>query len=338
MNIACPLCNARLALTDESPARGLKQDVCDHCSANLVFMAAQTGSSQGARSKRTALNGTKVLIILALVCVTIINYTAFGAAVFGVQHAVKDSEPYKMSESFVRNSEDVKRLIGQPMEFGFFPNAQFHSNPDRSTAAFALNVQGPQGSTVVNLKLLKEEADWQIVHAHYLDPEGQARTLVAEPTDAPQPAIAEDSAGSGRNQVAPLTRTRIERLYANIDRAANERDPEGIVTHMTEDVVIHVSLRLPHAVQDVTMTRAQYERKIKEGFAAAQDYSFLRKVTNITIAQDGERAQVQSRTLERMTVSGRVAELVGEETATVELRDGRPVITRVQTVGRMANL
>lgn len=346
MYITCPLCNARHELTDESPSSGVKQDVCDQCGANLIFVEGTLRRpSRSAKRTATRLENTsrsKVAGIIALVVLCVINYALLGASVLAVERSIKSSKSYQMSEAFIRSNDQIKRAIGDEMEFEFLPTARMNTGAKRSTAEFSIDVTGPLGSTVVDLRLLKKQLQWQIVEAQYVDATGQAQVLVAEETPSPGTVLVakapQEDWGASQQAAVALTEQRIKNLLEAVDRAANERDADGIIAHMAEDVVIDVSLQLPQEQQKFLLTREQYKSNLQQGYAAAEDYGFLRRVTKIEFAQGGQRAMVQSQTLESVSRSGSTAQIEAEETATWELRGGKPVITKVQAVARMAAL
>lgn len=134
-----------------------------------------------------------------------------------------------------------------------------------------------------------------------------------------------------------LRENQIQTLFQSVDRAANERNVTAIMAYLSDDVVITASLQLPspNPTKTLTFTRDQYRQTLRQTFATAKEYGFLRKVTRIAIAQDGKSAQVASQTLESVTIAGSTTQVQGQETVTLELREGKPLITKVQAVGNV---
>ncbi len=134
-----------------------------------------------------------------------------------------------------------------------------------------------------------------------------------------------------------LRENQIQTFFQSVDRAANERNVTALMAYLSDDVVITGSLQLPspNATQTFTFTRDQYRDTLRHTFASAKEYGFLRKVTRIAIAQDGKSAQVASQTLESVTIAGSTTQVQGQETVTLELREGKPMITKVRAVGHV---
>ncbi len=262
----------------------------------------------------------------ALLVLAILNYSLLGATVFGLQYSITHSEAYKVSESFLRENEDIRRTVGEQIEFGRFPSASMQSNSRQSTAEFDIGVKGSSGSTEVSMSLVKEQADWRIVKATYLDENGSVRSLLSHVQA--RPVLKQ------RQPVPVMEAAQIETILEAYDRAVNQKNLDGILVHMADDMIFEATIRSSSETVHLTFTRSEYERRLQQTYAAAKTYIFVREKTAITIAPDGRSAKVEFRMFEHTTFPGGSWEVRGTERMRVELREGRPVITHVELVGK----
>ncbi len=347
ISVTCPLCHAPHDLSDLDPSLDVQQDVCPECSANLVLVGETLPTPSSPATKNEARSGrvagkrkeAPLIVVIGLAALSLFHYALLGAAVFGAYQSVKGSEAYKMSEAFIRSSEQVKQTVGEDMRFGTLPAWHVRSNRQRTMAKLRLDVMGSLGATVVDLDLERRGRQWRIVEARYRDATGTFQPLPTEETTpaaatvTPLPTSTPHVEPEGQSSAPGLTENRITAVLEKLDRAANERDVEGILMHIAPDAVLHVSVEGPQQTpQRLVLTRDQYGAILQQGFDVADDYGFLRRTNRIQVAPDGQRAEVESRTLENTTTGGRTTQAESVETTTIELRDGRPMITKLNAV------
>ncbi len=323
MHVPCPLCDALHELSDRSRTSGLTQAVCRECGANLVFVGSQVDASgpHGAAGGTGAGRG-RLFGITALLVLSILNYSLLGAAVFGIQYSITNSEAYTVAQSFLRENEEIRRTVGEQIEFGFFPTGRIQSNRQRMSAEFDIGVKGSSGSTVVLVSLIEEQNRWTIVKATYEDESGTVHSLLTET----QPIL---------NTRQPLLEERrIETLLDAYEQAVNQKNLAGILVHMADDMTFKASLQSSSETTHMTFTRSQYRLRLQQTYAAAEAYIFVREGTTITIAPDGKSAKVTFQMFEYTTFSGREWQIRGTEVMSLELRNGRPVITAVELIGK----
>ncbi|MCX5839461.1 MAG: cytochrome c oxidase assembly factor Coa1 family protein [Deltaproteobacteria bacterium] len=101
--------------------------------------------------------------------------------IYGVIHYVMNSEPYKISESFIRQNQTIKTELGgvdkcdpwYPIEMYPFGREDF--------ARITFDVVGTNKvSTEVSVSLQKKGDQWRIVAASYKDRQGFIKPLVQE--------------------------------------------------------------------------------------------------------------------------------------------------------------
>ena len=193
MDIPCPLCDAYHEPSVANPSQGITQDVCKECGTNLVLVRMPVSSSGRTQTQETSSPAQRKrgraeipargkglrTVLIVLLCT--FNYSLLGAAIFGLQDAIKSSEAYQVSQAFVRQSDEIKDAIGNVSEFGAFPSSRIRTNGKRSIAEFDMAVTGSAGSTVVNISLVKEhDALWHIVVAQYDDELGGLHSLLTQ--------------------------------------------------------------------------------------------------------------------------------------------------------------
>ncbi len=193
MDIPCPLCDAYHEPSVANPSQGITQDVCKECGTNLVLVRMPVSSSGRTQTQETSSPAQRKrgraeipargkglrTVLIVLLCT--FNYSLLGAAIFGLQDAIKSSEAYQVSQSFVRQSDEIKDAIGNVSGFGAFPSSRIRTNGKRSIAEFDMAVTGSAGSTVVHISLVKEhEALWHIVGAQYEDEQGGLHSLLTQ--------------------------------------------------------------------------------------------------------------------------------------------------------------
>jgi len=115
--------------------------------------------------------------------------------IYGVIHYVMNSEPYKISESFIRQNQTIKTELGgvdkcdpwYPIEMYPFGREDF--------ARLTFDVVGTNKvSTEVSVSLQRKRDQWRIVAAFYKDRQGfikplvqEGRTPIEKPKDSRKP-------------------------------------------------------------------------------------------------------------------------------------------------------
>lgn len=125
-----------------------------------------------------------------------------------------------------------------------------------------------------------------------------------------------------------LTRANIETFLASIDTAIEARDVSAIEAVLAPDLKVFVT-NVPSAdgPQKIEMSRDEYVKSMKENFAVAEAYKYSRSKLAIEILDGGQKAIVKDMVTEDVTVQGQKIHSVTNETTTIELRDGKPLLT-----------
>ncbi len=186
IKVICPICNTGYKISRLKLKKPASQSVCKKCGANLVFVkkeeetkeipltpAFQTGTKGEAkralkRDRNIAIGiiGTGILLGLILVGVF-----------FSV---IKNNAAYKAAESFIKNNNEIKKTVGEPMKFGFLPVGSVKVSGQGGKAEFKIKVKGKTGATSVYIRLVKDQGKWQVIYARYVDKNGETRTIACQ--------------------------------------------------------------------------------------------------------------------------------------------------------------
>jgi hypothetical protein len=128
-----------------------------------------------------------------------------------------------------------------------------------------------------------------------------------------------------------LDEAAVRKVLAEVDRAAAERNADGVARHVSESAKLTVEMTTNGQPQSVSMNKSQYVDAMRQTWAAVEDYEFQRLNVRITIA--GARATVTSTLLESITMQGQTLRTTTEDTSVLELVSGRPQL--VSSIGKL---
>jgi len=150
-------------------------------------------------------------------------------------------------------------------------------------------------------------------------------------------ASGQETAGGSSAASAPvsaleqLTKADVEAMIRKMDLAIEARDIAAIEPLLTPDVKIVIkNLPTPEGLKTMEMTRDQYIQNSKDVFANAQDYKYSRQDQVIEILDGGKKAVITAVVSEHITMQGQQITSVTNERATVEVRDGKALITALE--------
>lgn len=123
-----------------------------------------------------------------------------------------------------------------------------------------------------------------------------------------------------------LNEASIRALYEQMVAAASQRDSDGVLALMSDDVRIRISAAKGSLELDAT----QYRQLLKQGWSGLDSYQMTVQIEQIDIAADGQSATVIDSTTETMSLRGHEMSAGMQETATLRLIDGQPKITRIE--------
>ena len=127
---------------------------------------------------------------------------------------------------------------------------------------------------------------------------------------------------------AALTEANIRALYDRVAAAASERDVDGTLAHMSEDVRIHITA----AKGSIELDADKYRQLLQRGWSGLDSYRMEVDIDSIDIAEDGQSATVKDTTHETLSLQGHEMSTGMQETASLRLIDGEPKIVRIEAI------
>ncbi len=116
--------------------------------------------------------------IHAILALGVFGAIIIGAAFFAVVGMTRRSPAYRASEEFIRNSPEIRALVGGDMRFGWVPRGSILADVSAGSADLRLRVSGPSGSTHVEVLARSRNNQWTVVSARYEDRDGSLKTVL----------------------------------------------------------------------------------------------------------------------------------------------------------------
>jgi hypothetical protein len=129
-------------------------------------------------------------------------------------------------------------------------------------------------------------------------------------------------------QASGLTEQTVEQFLKTMDAAIARKDSDSVAGLMSSTVAIRMSITAGGKTQTLTPTRQEYLKLMKEGWAISTDYRYSRSGVKINLA-DSAKAVVTATVRESMKVQGQQINGLSEEEVTIEMVEGKPLITKV---------
>lgn len=124
-----------------------------------------------------------------------------------------------------------------------------------------------------------------------------------------------------------LTEPTVKELIASIDKAIAAKDVNGIAQHMTDNVEITVVISSGGRTQKSKLSKPDYVKALRDTWGMATNYMYRR--SNETIVINNNVATVSADVVENMTINNQHSRTRTRETATIELINGVPKITKI---------
>lgn len=132
------------------------------------------------------------------------------------------------------------------------------------------------------------------------------------------------------NAADALNQDNIRAMYAELTAAAQAKDVEGVLRHMTEDA--RVLIKDPGSNLDMDLDMTMYRDLLQQGWGAIEGYQVSVSIDSIDVAADGQSATVIDQTQESYQAQGQTLQTSTRETATLRLVDGAPKISLIEAV------
>jgi ankyrin repeat protein len=196
VTITCSACNTTIEqVAEPTPSEPVVQLPCQTCGANIVVFRDSLGIADKTVSgekedavSRKAAHVARPSGAAAFVFLCVFNYLFFigGTAVLaslGFHH----SEPQKIAESFIRQSEEIRAVVGDGLHGFAFPIGVDQVPDGVVKLHFRYRVMGSAGSTWVDVQLRNANVGWVLISAYYEDQTGTERSLLQEELSVDSP-------------------------------------------------------------------------------------------------------------------------------------------------------
>ena len=124
-----------------------------------------------------------------------------------------------------------------------------------------------------------------------------------------------------------LTEKAVRDLMAKVDQAAVRKDAETVSKTLSDSVEIIMMISHGGQTQRMAMRKDQYMAALRQGWAVSSNYTYRR--ANEKIVLNGPKAYVSSEVFESMVINGQSLSTSSKESATIELINGTPLVTKV---------
>jgi len=124
-----------------------------------------------------------------------------------------------------------------------------------------------------------------------------------------------------------LTKQNVNVFLVSIDKAAVMKNANIISDTLSENVVIIINMTMEDKKQIMKLTKKDYVSILKRGWSIYKNYKYTR--TNINIKIKNNKAFVTSNIKESMTIEGKNISGSSKEETTIELIDGKLLITKL---------
>lgn len=137
-----------------------------------------------------------------------------------------------------------------------------------------------------------------------------------------------------KKEKSVITEQQVNAFLQEMDRAANNNDADGILALMSKDVRLSIKIEGFGPTQTLSFDREQYRTHLKQSLGMTDVYDYKRGETVIKIEPDGQSAFVVADIMETSKIGQQTIGTIARETSTLEMEDGKLVVTRTAAVAR----
>ena len=133
-----------------------------------------------------------------------------------------------------------------------------------------------------------------------------------------------------------ITESQLMGYVSSVDSASRKGNINAVVATLANDVKIKMSIVTPNSDQEkvVTLTKQQYAFNTRNVMRRRLAYSLVRKNTRFKIYEGAKAATVTSDIYETLTLKQGTLRAVSSEIAIVELRNGKLLVTSIESKTR----
>ena len=140
-----------------------------------------------------------------------------------------------------------------------------------------------------------------------------------------------------QSQEDGITESKVMELLNSVDKAARKGNVAGMAAPLASDVKMKVTVLTPGSDKEQVAhwTKEQYIFYTKRGLRRRLSYTLERKNTRVQIYNDNKTAMIVSDLYETLKIAQGTLRTVSSETAILNLRNGKIVVTSVETIMRL---
>ena len=125
-------------------------------------------------------------------------------------------------------------------------------------------------------------------------------------------------------------------IMDDVEGATLDKDIDGVMKHLSPSVVINVIMYTPLGPQKTQRSREQYKQETLNLWSQMTYYDYRRENDEIKkISDDGQVAVVETDVIESYVVQGKAINTKIHERVTLQVVDGKILVTRIDAFMRM---
>ncbi len=124
-----------------------------------------------------------------------------------------------------------------------------------------------------------------------------------------------------------LTESSVKALMEKVESAALTKDTSKISDVMSDNILIILNVNMQGENHVMKLAKKEYLSRLQQGWDMCKNYKY--KQSNMVIKIEGNRAIVTADSSESMTVQGKEVSGESKEETTIELVNGKPLITKI---------
>ncbi len=124
-----------------------------------------------------------------------------------------------------------------------------------------------------------------------------------------------------------LTEESVKSLLSKIDNAVANLNAAEVSKALSDNVIITINITMQGQTQVMRPSKQEYIAMLEEGWSMYENYKYRK--SNVKIKIQGSKAFVSADVRESMTVQGQNIAGESKEEITIELINGKPLITNM---------
>lgn len=124
-----------------------------------------------------------------------------------------------------------------------------------------------------------------------------------------------------------LSEKTVMALIEKVDNAATTLNTSAVSDAMSNNAVIVMNIKMQGKEHVMKPTKNEYIAMLQQGWSTYENYKYSK--SNVVVKMQGDKAFVTADVKETMTVQGKSVTGESKEEVTIELINGKPLITKI---------